>query len=64
MREARVNGRLVLAGPDAPEEALCPCCGELVRKRKRRGTGDQMTYFYRHVTGDGDGCPLRYRPEA
>ena len=62
MREATVNGRLVLAGPDAPEEAACPCCGEMVRKRRRRRTDGWVTYFYRHATGAGDGCPLRYRP--
>ena len=36
MREALVDGRLVLAGVDSPEEAVCPSCGGTVKKRKRR----------------------------
>ena len=64
MHEAKVNGRLVRAGPDTPTQAVCPCCGEAVRKRKRRRSDGQVTYFYRHATGVGDGCPLRYRPVA
>ena len=64
MREAKVNGRLVSAGPDAPAEAVCPSCGEVVRKRRRRKSDGQVTYFYRHVIGVGDECPLRYRPVA
>jgi hypothetical protein len=62
MREAMVNGRLVLARPDSPEVATCPACGGVVKKRKRRRGDGQVTYFYRHVMGVGDGCPLRYRP--
>jgi hypothetical protein len=62
MQKARVNGRLVTAGPDSPEMALCPACGEKVEKRKRRRGDGQVTYFYRHMMDVGDGCPLRYRP--
>ena len=56
MREAMVNGRLVLAGPDSPEEALCQACGGAVKKRKRRRMDGHATYFYRHERGVGDGC--------
>ena len=62
MREAMVNGRLVLAGPDSPEEAFCPSCGGAVKKRKRRKMDGQMTYFYRHKAGVEKKCPLRYQP--
>ena len=62
MREALVDGRLVLAGVDSPEEAVCPSCGGAVKKRKRRKMSGQVTYFYRHETGVGDECPRRYRP--
>ena len=62
MRDASVDGLLVPAGENSPEEAVCPSCGGAVKKRKRRGMGGQVTYFYRHVRGVGDGCPQRYRP--
>jgi hypothetical protein len=62
VHKARLNGRLVEAGPDSPEVALCPACGEEVRKRKRKAGHRKYTYFYRHQLGVGDGCPLRYRP--
>ncbi len=62
MRDAMVNGKLVLAGPDAPDEATCPECGGQVRKRKRRRMDGQVTYFWRHKAGVGDKCPRRYRP--
>jgi hypothetical protein len=62
MREARVNDQLVLAGPDSPDVAVCPVCGEEVEKRKRGRRDGKVTYFWRHKVGTGDGCPLRYRP--
>ena len=64
MQRARVNGRLETARSDSPETALCPSCGGRVEKRKRRRSDGQVTYFYRHAMGVGDGCPLRYRPVA
>ena len=64
MQKARVDGRLVLAGPDSPEVALCPSCGEEVEKRKRTRQNGQVTFFWRHKVGVGDGCPLRYQPVA
>lgn len=62
VQKARLNGHLVEAGPDSPEQALCPACGEEVCKRRRKVSRNEYTYFYRHRTGVGDGCPLRYRP--
>ena len=62
MREARVSGRLVLAGPDSALEAECPFCGGKVKKRKRRRMDGQVTYFYRHERGVGEDCQLRYSP--
>ena len=62
MREARANGRLVLAGPNSAVEAECPFCGGEVKKRKRRRMDGQVTYFYRHKRGVGEDCQLRYRP--
>jgi hypothetical protein len=62
MKEAQLNGRLVLAGPDSPEMAFCPSCRGVVKRRKRRRQDGLMTYFYRHEPDVGDGCPRRYRP--
>ena len=62
MREALVDGRLVLAGVDSSEEAVCPSCGGTVKKRRRRKMSGQVTYFYRHARWVGGGCPQRYRP--
>jgi len=62
MKEAKLNGRLVLAGRDSPEVAFCPSCGGIVKKRKRRKDDGGETYFYRHETGAGEGCLRRYRP--
>jgi len=64
MREALVNDKLVLAGPDSPAEAICPSCGGIVKKRKRRRMSGQVAYFYRHMRGVGDGCPQRYSPTS
>ncbi len=62
MREAKANGQLIQASPDAPEKAVCPTCGGAVTKRKRRRMDGSVTYFYRHNTGEGENCPLRYNP--
>lgn len=62
MREVKVNGRLIQAGPDCPEVAECPACGGEVRKRKRKVGRNGLVYFYRHRIGVGNDCPLRYRP--
>jgi len=63
MQKARVNGHVVIAGPDAPQVALCPCCGWMVKIRKRRRPDGQVTYFWRHKVGGEDGCSLRYHPD-
>jgi hypothetical protein len=62
MLEAKVDGEPIQAGPDSPEVAQCPACGGEVRKRKRKVGRDGHTHFYRHKTGVGQDCPLRYRP--
>ena len=62
MREAMVNGRLVVAGPVSPEKAFCPSCREEVKKRKRQRMDGQLTYFYRHQRGVGEECPKRFNP--
>lgn len=62
MKEARVNGKLVTAGPDAPETAVCPACGAQVRRRYVTRMDGEVTYFYRHCLRQGKGCPRRYHP--
>jgi hypothetical protein len=62
MKEAAANGKLVVAGPDAPDAAVCPDCGTEVRKRQVTRMDGSVTYFYRHKRGEGKGCPRRYRP--
>jgi hypothetical protein len=62
MQDARVNGRVVIAAPEAPDVATCPECGAEVRKRQRRRMDKSVTYFYRHRRGQGKDCPRRYRP--
>jgi uncharacterized C2H2 Zn-finger protein len=61
MREARLNGKTVTAGPDSPELGKCPACGCEVRKRKRRTMDETVTWFYRHADRKGKGCPKRYQ---
>ena len=62
MREAMVNGRLVVAGPVSPEEAFCPACGGAVKKRNRRRMDGRLTYFYRHQRWMRQECPRRFNP--
>ncbi len=62
MQKAKVDGHLVSVGLDSVEEAECPSCGGRVRKRKRQRMDGQVTYFYRHVRGEGKDCQLRYHP--
>jgi len=61
MRTALVEGKLVPAGPESPDVAVCPSCKGMVVKRSRKRQGGQKTYFYRHKRGVGVGCPRRYR---
>jgi hypothetical protein len=62
MQEARVNGRVVVAGPDAPDAGACPECRGDVQKRRVTRMDGGVTYFYRHKRGQGKDCPRRYRP--
>ncbi|MFW6116350.1 MAG: hypothetical protein ACOC6F_01360 [bacterium] len=62
MKEAVANGKLVVAGPDAPDTAVCPDCGTEVHNRHVKRMDRSITYFHRHKRGEGKGCPRRYRP--
>jgi hypothetical protein len=62
MQQAQANGHPIVAGPDAPEKAICPYCGEEVERRQRRRSDGSLTYFYRHKVGAGDGCAKRSDP--
>jgi hypothetical protein len=62
MRDAMVNGQLVVAGPLSPQDALCPDCCGAVSKRKRRRMDGQVSYFCRHKRGVGEECPRRAYP--
>jgi hypothetical protein len=61
MRTAMAKGKLVQAGPESPDLAICPSCKGMVVKRSRNRQGGETTYFYRHKRGVGTGCPRRYR---
>ena len=62
MKQAEVDGKLVTAGPEAPDTGVCPDCGGEVQKRRRSRMDGSVTYFYRHKRGQGKDCPKRYRP--
>ena len=62
MRDAMVNGQLVVAGPGSPEKAMCPSCGGAVSRRKRRKMDGEVVYFYRHKRGVMGECPRRAYP--
>ena len=64
MRRAMIDGEVVTAGPEAPSVATCPACGGEVEKRKRRRSDGEVTWFWRHRPGQGDGCPRRYDPHG
>lgn len=49
---------VITAGPEAPEQALCPACREEVEIRHRSDSG---TWFYRHRAGGNGHCPRRTR---
>jgi hypothetical protein len=56
MNRASFNSLEVLAGPDAPDTALCPACSATVELKRARDT-----WYYRHAAGMGRHCPLRQR---
>lgn len=64
MRRAKANEQIVSAGPDSPKVGICPACGGIVEKRKRRKMDGQLIYFYRHRRGEGEECPFRYSPTS
>ena len=61
MKRARHNGRLIEAGPDAPERAECPHCGAEVELRFRSNMDRTKTWFWRHRPSEGRGCRRRAR---
>jgi len=62
MKDAEVEGNLVVAGEESAEEGVCPACGEEVHKRRRTRMDGSVSYYYRHVDGRAKECPRRYRP--
>ena len=63
-RKAMVDGRLMTVSPEAPAAATCPACSGQVEKRKRQKGDGEVTWFWWHRPGDGDGCPKRYDPNG
>jgi len=61
MQMAMVKGKLVPAGPESPDVAVCPSCKGMVVKHSRKRRDGQTTYFYHHKRSVGIGCPRRYR---
>ena len=57
MKEAIANGKLVVAGPDAPDTAVCRDCGTEVQKRHVKRMDGGITYFYRHKRERGRTVP-------
>ena len=63
MKVALVDGKPVEAQPNAPKQAICPTCGEIVTLRHRKRMGeDKVTYFWRHQNNQGRDCGARKRP--
>jgi hypothetical protein len=61
MQTAESGGKLVTAGSESPDVAVCPDCRSIVVKRTRKTQGGGTIYLYRHKRGVGVGCPRRYR---
>jgi hypothetical protein len=55
---AIVDGVEVEAGVEAPQKGRCPACGGRVALWNHPRGG----CYYRHVAGEGKGCPRRVRP--
>ena len=53
MKEGKASGNLVVAGPEAPDKAICPECGTEVVKRRRTCMDGVVTHFHRHNRGRG-----------
>jgi hypothetical protein len=59
MLQAKVDHKLITAGPEAPEWATCPACeGQVQKRRRSRGRG-KYTWYFRHANAVGPDCPLR-----
>jgi hypothetical protein len=61
MRDPRVSGRLVIAGPGTPDTGVCPNYGVPVPKRRVRRLDGTITTCFRHKRGLGENCLKRYR---
>jgi hypothetical protein len=61
MKDADINQKLVVAGPDPPDTGVSPDCSAQVEKRKRTCMDRSITCFYRHNRGQEKQCPRRYR---
>jgi predicted RNA-binding Zn-ribbon protein involved in translation (DUF1610 family) len=61
MKEAVLEqGKRVLAAEDAPDEALCPSCGDVVILRRRRLMNNGgVVYYWRHKDGGSLSCSER-----
>jgi hypothetical protein len=51
MRIVTVKGKLVPAGPESPDLAICPSCKGVGVKRSRKRQGGPTTYFHLHKRG-------------
>ena len=58
MKTAIVAGVVVEARAGAPQKGSCPACGGQVALWNHPRGG----CYYRHVAGEGKGCPRRTRP--
>jgi hypothetical protein len=62
MKEALANGKLAVAGPDAPDTAVCPDCGGEVRRRHVK-QWIETSRLSTVTSGErGKGRPRGYRP--
>jgi hypothetical protein len=40
-----LEGKLIEAAAEAPKQAICPCCGGIVRLRSRRTMGNGKVVY-------------------
>ena len=57
MREAKLNGKVIIAETNAPDIAVCPDYGTDVVKGRRTCMDGVVTYFCRHKRGQGEDSP-------
>jgi len=49
----------IIAGPDAPLQAICPACGAPVELRKRTAMDGSLTWYWQHRANANLDCPRR-----